>query len=254
MRTSLLKAAAAAAVLAGSVGSANAFVLLNLQDLSAAVSKTCNTSAAVVNVVGGNCAAVDGFSIIGGGLGISFSGTVGGWDVFTTTFASNIPGTATAATLNASTTQLKKNSAGTGDFLIDLTGFNYLLPAGGTKSLRGSASLTSSDTSFGAGNFVQSEFYADPNNTGATATPFLACNMNLAPSANCDTAQIEWNDPGLGTFSMRDVQIVRLSQGKLVNTTLSGTVGAVPEPMTLSLVGAALLAAGVASRRRAKAA
>lgn len=244
MRTSLVKIALAAAALVG--GSAQATVLLNLEDLTGGVSKTCNTGAAITAT---NCGA--GFSIIGGGLGITFSGVVGGFDVFTTTFASNLPGTATAATLNASTTQVKRIGAGTGDFLIDLTGFGYTMPEGANKYLTGSASLTSSDTSFGAGNFVRSEFYADALNLGGKGTPEINKILNLANSASGDAPTILWTDPGLDTFSMRDIQIIRLSNGKLVNTTLSGTVTPVPEPMTLSLVGAALLAAGVASRRRA---
>lgn len=256
MRTtfsSLGKVAAAAAVLLGVATSAHSTVRLDLTDVTGGTSLTCDTAFLISAT---NCSVAAGFSIIGSGAGIRFEGTVGGFTVFTTTFASNVPGTATAALLNGSTTLVTRTAAGQGDLRIDLAGFGYTLPAGPVKTLRGSASLTSSDNTFGATDLVFSQFVANPDNAFPIAgtDPTRQCSMSISSSANCSTGSIEWFDPLGGTFSMRDVQLIRLSSGHTVNTTISGTVGAVPEPMTLSLVGAALLAAaGVARRRASKA-
>lgn len=247
--SSFSKLGAAAAVLLGVATSAQATVRLDLTDVGAAFSLTCDTAFAVS---GSNCGA--GFTILGGGTGIQFSGTVGGFSVFTTTFASNTPGSATAAILNGSTTLVTRTGAGQGDLRIDLAGFGYMMPAGPLKSLRGSASLTSSDGSFGAGDLVFNEFVASPSGAFPIAgtDPTRQCTMTpISSSDNCSTSTLVWADPLEGDFSMRDVQLIRLSNGRTVNTTISGTVGAVPEPMTLSLVGAALLGVAAAARRRA---
>lgn len=247
---SIGKVAAVAAVLAGFATASQATVRLDLTDVGAAVSLTCDTAFAVSAV---NCGA--GFTILGGGTGIGFNGSIGGFSVFTTTFASNVPGSVTAATLDGSTTRVTRTGVGQGDLRIDLTGFGYTLPAGTAKTLRGSASLTSSDSTFAPTDLVFSQFIANADNlfpTPGGGNPTLSCTMTpISASDNCATGSVNWFDPLGGTFSMRDVQLIRLSTGRTVNTTISGTVNAVPEPMTLSLVGAALLGVAVATRRRA---
>jgi hypothetical protein len=244
------KVAGAAALALAAMSSANATVRLSITDVGAAVSLNCDTAFAVSVV---NCNA-SSFSILGGGAGISFNGTVGGFKVFTTTFASNVPGTATAAILNGSTTTVERLGVGQGDLRIDLSGFGYTMPVGALKTLRGSASLTSSDNSFGATDLVFSQFVVNADNVFPVAgvDPTVSCVMAISSSDNCNAPTVAWTDPLGGTFSMRDVQLIRLSQGHLVNTTISGTVNAIPQPMTLSLVGLALVGAAVASRRKSK--
>jgi hypothetical protein len=241
--------AASAGVLLGVATPAHATVSLDLTDVSSGTTLACDTAFAVSAV---NCGVAAGFSIIGGGAGIGFSGTVGGFSVFTTTFASNLPGTPTAALLNGSTTLITRTAAGQGDLRIDLVGMGYTMPAGPWKTLRGSASMTSSDNIFGAGDLVFSEFVASADNAMPIpgTDPTRQCTMSISSNSSCSTSSILWADPMGGTFSMRDVQLIRLSSGHTVNTTISGTVAAVPAPMTLSLVGAALLGAALAARRR----
>jgi hypothetical protein len=53
---------------------------------------------------------------------------------------------------------------------------------------------------------------------------------------------------------MRSVQTFTLNNARTANTSFSTLVTAVPEPMSLSLVGAGLLGAALVSRRRNKAA
>jgi hypothetical protein len=248
--STLTKLAVAAVAVGGFVSTSQASVRLSLTDVGAAVSLTCDTAFAVSAV---NCDAASGFSILGAGTGIGFNATIGGFSVFTTTFASNIPGAATGATLDTSTTRVTRNSAGLGDLRIDLAGFNYMLPAGVLKSLHGSASLSSS-TGGGAGSLLFTQFMVNALNAFPTAVvdPTLACTISPigATSANCDAGALQWSDPLEGTFSMRQVAVIRLNQGSTVNTTGTQTVNSVPEPMTLSLVGAALLGVAAAARRR----
>lgn len=241
--------AVAAGVLLGVATSAHATVRLDLTDLSSGETLACDTAFAVSAV---NCGVAAGFTIMGGGAGIGFSGTVGGFSVFTTSFVSNVPGTVSAALLNGSATLITRTAAGQGDLRIDLVGMGYTLPVGPWKTLRGSASMTSSDDIFGVGDLVSSEFVANADNGMPIpgTDPTRQCTMSISSSNSCSTSSIFWNDPLGGSFSIRDVQLIRLSSGHTVNTTISGTVAAVPEPMTLSLVGAALLAAALAGRRR----
>ena len=248
--STLTKLAVAAVAVSGFVSTSQASVRLSLTDVTASVSLTCDTAVAVSAL---NCDAASGFSILGGGTGIGFNATVGGFSVFTTTFASNIPGAASGATLDTSTTRVTRTGLGLGDLRIDLAGFNYSLPAGVLKSLHGSASLSSS-TGGGAGSLVYTEFMVNALNAFPTAfaDPTLFCTIAPIPtsSANCDAGSTQWSDPLEGTFSMRQVALIRLNQGTTVNTTGTQTVTSVPEPMTLSLVGAALLGVAAAARRR----
>jgi hypothetical protein len=245
MRTSFSKLGAAAVVLLGMATSAQSGVRLDLTDVGAGINMFCDSTAFAA------CGA--GFSLTASG-GLRFEGTVGGFSVDTTSFSSNLPGTASAAILNGSTTQITRTGSGQGELRIDLSGFGYTLPAGEFKTLRGRASVTTSDETFGTGDLVFNQFIVDPGNgfpVVGDPTRVRSCTVTLiADSGNCSTSVSVWQDADLGTFSMRDVQLVRLTNGHTVNTTISGTVGRVPEPMTLSLVGVALLGVAAVARRR----
>jgi len=256
MQKILTKVAMAAVAVVGVSTSAQAYVFMRLADLNAALaiqtSADCNTSMAQNNAAGGNCSTLDGFTGYSlGGNGIAFNGTVGSFSVFTTSGFGDVPGTPTTASLDTSSTRISNTSgiAGLDNFYIDFRGLDFLFPAGASKTLFGSASHSS--TSPGAGESVNTFFYADPTNAGGT-TVEGSCAMVVTFNNSCNSgAPIVWSDVGLGTFSLRSQQYVQLNAGSVVNTTTSVIAGAIPEPMTLSLVGAALLAAGVASRRRA---
>lgn len=249
MRKVFSKLALAAAALAGASTSANAFVILTLQDTGPGLlgAVTCDTSAAVTAV---NCGA--GFTIITPD-NVSFNGTVGDFTVSNTSGTNNFPGAVDEAFVAASTTNVVNNRAagsGTDNFYINVRSFGFLLPAGEEKTFFGSASQTSTKSE--AGDSVLSRFSVDPNNAGALVN-LLSCNLTIIANSSCNTgAPIVWQDPAMSApgFSIRDEQFFTLNGGSRTGTTSTATVGAIPEPMTTSLVGVALLGMALASRRR----
>lgn len=262
MFKSMTKVALATAALVGATTSAHAYVFMQIADLNPVTlmiqtSVMCNTSLAQNNVAGGNCSTADGFAGYSlGGNGITFGGTVGNFKVFTTSGITNIPGTASAAFLNTSSTSVENLSAdGTGldTMYIDFRGLDFLFPAGGAKTLFGSASYSGTISGSGAGvQELDTRFYADPANAGGI-TVADSCELNIAVAGGCDSgAPVVWFDTPGSSFSLRSQQYFSLVGSTITNSTSSVVARALPEPMTLSLVGAALLAAGVASRRRAK--
>lgn len=249
MRKSVINLAIAAAALVGAVSGAQAKVVLTLSSFASdgttlLGTKTCDSSAFAL------CSS--DFSLIGGGL--SFVGNVANFSVATTSFTGNLPGTPLSATLDASTTRILNTSAagsGFGYFYIDVYATDYLFPAGDDKFLSGSASITQTGSNVAAGDFLQSSFYADGTNSGL-ATNGRSCTVASTTNGSCNAGTGLWNDANGGTFSMRDVYLYRVTAQKTINSTASGEVTPVPEPVSLSLVGAALLAAGAVARRKAK--
>ena len=258
MHKILTKVAMAAVAVVGVSTSAQAYVFMRLADLNPVdatiqTQVVCRTDMAQNNAAGGNCSTTDGFA--GYSLGtntILFLGSVGNWNVSTTSGVANVPGTPIAATLDSSSTSVVNKSVAFDSFYIDFRGFDFLFPAGEDKTLFGTASHSTSTVVAGAPATVNTFFYADPMNGGGT-TVADSCSMVLSTNASCNSgAPIVWSDVGLGTFSLRSQQFFNVNGGQVINSTATVTVGAIPEPMTLSLVGAALLGAGLVSRRRAK--
>ncbi len=258
MRNAITKVALAAAALVGASTSAHAYVFLQLADLAAdnvtiQSEAKCNTSLAQVNVAGGNCSTVDGFlGYAAGGNFIGFLGTVGSFSIATTSGIGNQPGNPAFASLNTSSTQVTNNNAqgsGLDSMYINFTGFDFLLPNGADKTLFGTASYSGTVLP-GVGGSIKTNFYADGTNGG---NPFngLTCSMAVTTDDSCNTGPLTaWNDPAPAQFSLRTQQYFTINDRTQVNATTSVIAGAIPEPMTTSLVGVALLGMALASRRR----
>lgn len=254
MRKVFSKGALAAAAVLGLASSANAYVVLTITDLSTATTVTCNS------FVGG-CGS--GFGVANNA--ISFAGSVGAFDIGFSSGTSNAPGNALFATSNTATTTVFRNdaAAGTKSLVIDLIAFDFFNPTGLQKTMEGSA--TPSNT-IGFNSPLESVFtnFRVNSDNGSTAPSFnlvpggpvtsFSCTYNPASPTQCFNAgNAVWNDPASGQpgFSMRTQQSFNILAGTSINSSSSLTVRNVPEPLTVSLVGAALLAAGVASRRKA---
>lgn len=253
MRNVISKVAAAAAILMSVATSADAFVILSMKDITAlggTDTKTCDTS---IGITATNCVVADGFTIINVNQ-VTFLGSVGNFDIASANGITNVPGTAGLATAN--TTALTVTQTGTGfqNLVVDFIAWTYTQPTSILKNLDGSAAMTGNV--FAAGDGVFSAFSVD-SDTGTSfsggPTEFTtSCLMLAAPSNNCDSPRILWADPLLGVagFSTRTQQLFGMAAGSIIDgsTRLKITV---PEPMSLSLVGVALLGLGFASRRRA---
>lgn len=258
MRNAITKVALAAAALVGASTSAQAYVFLQLADLApdlvtVEASASCNTSLAQGVGAGTNCAVADGFLNYSlGGNTILFVGTVGSFSVATTSGIGNQPGQPTFASLDTSSTSVKNLDAigsPLDSFYINFTGFDFLLPNGADKTLFGTASYSGTVLP-GVGGSIKTNFYADGTNLGNPSNG-LTCSMSVSTDDSCNTGALTtWNDPAPAQFSLRTQQYFTLNGQTQVNATTSVIAGAIPEPMTTSLVGVALLGMALASRRR----
>ncbi|MBA4178127.1 MAG: hypothetical protein C0505_16455 [Leptothrix sp. (in: Bacteria)] len=259
MRNVLTKLAVAAAALVGGVTSANAYVILTITDLSTTATTTCNT------LIGG-CGL--GWSITNMNL-LSFSGTVGAFDVAATQGLANTPGNVNVAFANTTSLSVGRNdgAAGLKGLQVTFDAIDFTAPITPFKSMGGSASGTSGAGLFSPSDFVSSRFYVDSAGGTAFASPVTlppgaltadglyttACSFFASLSERCDAAPITWADPSapIGTFSARSEQSFSLNPNSVIQTTSSLTIRQVPEPMTTSLVGLALFGLALASRRTA---
>ena len=263
MRNVFSKVALAAAALVGASTSANAYVLLQLADLNPITNVvqtivSCNTSLAQGVGAGTNCAVADGFlnySLNANSL--IFGGTVGSFDVATTSGIGNQPGTLDFANLNTSSTNVTNNG---GDntvkdrLYINFVGFGFLFPSGEDKTVFGTASY-SGTVNAGLGGDINTFFYADGTNTGAAANA-QNCVMSVVTNDSCNTGpSLLWSDPAVPAgFSLRTQQFFTINRQTEVNATTSVIARRLPEPVSTSLVGLGLLGLALASRRKAKAA
>jgi len=139
---------------------------------------------------------------------------------------------------------------------VGVRAFNFSQPDGELKTLTGSSGM-SSPGGTGSGT-ITSRFWADASNTGGTpAATLLTCTYPLSSAASCDAGSLIWADPagsGGGLFSLRSEHSFMLANGSTFEGTTSLVAGRIPEPMTASLVGVALLGLALASKRKARAA
>jgi len=267
MRRSLIAVAAGAALaLAAGFASAAPRVVLTIKVIADSTFSGLLGGAANAGV---NIITCDSAGLISNGCSSSFifsSGPFGtGWSTApggvmlgnfgfnNVSFAGNAPGQSTEATLEASQNILKNFGVSMGYFEVDLQAFDYVLPdaAGplGLRNLSGNASF-SATSNLVAGERIESFFYADGTNNGL-ASNGASCLM-AGPgisSGNCNVPAAVWSDVGGGSFSMREVIRYSLGANRSVNTSSTSTVTPVPEPMSIALVGIALLGAAAASRR-----
>lgn len=255
----VLSKVAAAAALVAAAGSSHAYLIFEVSQFGGSGANpvnTCNTQTLA------GCGAGSGFSIstnLFGETVVTYTGIVGDYAVSTTSTVSNTPGTPEFAVVSTTALDVRRTSGAGGagaTMFIGVRAFNFSQPNGELKTLEGSSGM-SSPGGFGSGT-ITSDFWADANNLGdKVAANNINCSYPLAASAACNAPNIQWADPagsGGGMFSLRSEHQFRLTNGSRFEGTTSLIARNVPEPMTLSLVGAALLAAaGVARRRASKA-
>lgn len=260
MRKVLSKLAVAAAVLAGAASSAHAYIIISIGDFTGNVLNagvTCNTATMTV----AQCGAL-GFSVLSNN-NVTFSGTVGDFNVAQASGVSNTPGNALFAFDNSTTNTVTRDVASVGlrGLRITVDAIGFMLPAGEVKGITGAGSLTSN---FGteAGDSVTTLVTVDSSNGTTFTAPAapdaltaLSCVLIL-PTSNTScplTGPSTFSDPATGVagFSVRNAQQFNIAAGAFVSTTSVATITPVPEPMTTSLVGVALFGLALASRRRA---
>lgn len=186
---------------------------------------------------------------------VTFRGLVGDYEVRGTEATSNTPGTPTEATASNTAIRVGRlTNSLTGDFFVGVQAFDFASPVGEEKTIFGSSGMSSTGNVAG-GSMLTASFWADANNTGAApAATKVSCNYFLSSDDSCSTDTKLWADPagsGGDLFSLRSEYELKLAVGEGIEGTTTVIVRNVPEPMTLSLVGAALLGAAAAARRRA---
>jgi hypothetical protein len=254
------KFAIAAAMVFGAASSANATVTLAFTSGANTVICSSATGTCVDGNVGANSAA---FSIISfadmvAGAQIEINATNWfGWNLggmFDGSTATSLYG-ATDSTLNVDTFLVERRAgAGAGVLTLNANGFDFSQPPGVAKFSRGSSSMINQGgPNISAASNLFTRFYGDDANGFPGPADLLdECDAVIGTDTNDRSCSItaNWADPGQGSFSMRIAQEISLQAGEKVKTQASLVTVAVPEPMTLSLVGVALLGAAVAARRR----
>ena len=185
---------------------------------------------------------------------VLFTGAVGDFTITgSVDTVTNTPGTPTSATLDMSDTHIVNTSGASHTLAIDITGFNFTLPAFGATggmTLSGSQSMSTGEVKVPVGGTVTSAAYADPaNGVPSALLNTTGCSFAVALSANCNFPGATWFR-GAGKFSLRDVQTFTLAGGQDLNATSNVIARAVPEPASILLLGTGLAGLARTVRRR----
>lgn len=254
--------AAAAVVLLGAASSANAYSILNLRDFTNSISISCDnsTGAGVLACTG------LGFATALNSTSITFSGIVGDFNIGFTNGINNLPGGTTLAFSNTGSTQVSRiGGVGNETFIVDFTSVGFTSPLGVQKTLEGSSTTNAFAGGYALTDTIQTFFAVNSANGSSFAAPaapdaVTSINCMMSPAQNnpapntggCNAGTVAWTDPVLGVagFSTRTQQVFTIAAASFINSTSALSITNVPEPMSISLVGAALLGMGVATRRR----
>lgn len=258
MRKSLLAAAIALAA-----GSAFAVPTLKITliDTGGGVgsTKTCEIDDTLVVISG--CVSAGGptggawsFSFLHGtgNLSMSFSGFVGGYQLDAESSSSNTPGNTTQAQVTMAYNQIRNNSSA-GRLFVNIEAYEFTLPTGPELKLFGGAAITSAAPGSAATQSIDWQGYVNnangsPPQTGATAS--LTCGFDPVAATACTDPLDGKTWTRLATsFSMENALQFDLDIGSQVGGS-SFTRTAIPEPMSLALVGLGLFGAAFFSRRR----
>jgi hypothetical protein len=253
------KLAAAAAILMGAASASHALMRLSITDGNSSTAISCTTPASCSTAGFVFTTVLD----VPGNHQIFFNTITpwNGWAISGTVAFSDSPGSVTTSKLNVSSLVVT-NVSGAANFLdLSLVGTDYTIPTGNLKSISGTATISSQEGDLEVTDTILSKIHAagDNRNVGFddASTLIDSCTTGgpagVTISKTCDMAPQAWTDTDGGTFSMRVFQRISLSAGASVkaDSLMVATSAAVPEPMTVSLVGAALLGVAAASRRRA---
>jgi len=273
----LLSRIAVAAALVATAASSHAYIRLGVGQLGSGIAFACDTRnlascGTLLNTFVDGAVTTytfDAFSAVGdSGLQrfivtrevgradlVTFRGLVGDYEVRGTEATSNSPGTSLEATASNTAIRVGRLTSDlAGDFFVGVQAFDFASPIGVDKTIFGSSGMSSTGSTL-AGSMLTASFWADANNTGAAvAATKVDCDYFLSTDDSCSTDTKVWTDaPGTGggLFSLRSEYELKLAVGEGIEGTTTVIVRNVPEPMTLSLVGAALLGVAAAARRRA---
>ena len=252
MRSSFIRTALAAAALVGVGSAAQAGLLVTLRDNTGVViTSTCDTTAAVS---GTNCST--GWTINSLDKA-TFIGMVGNFSFADTVFQSNAPGSAGPLGTFGSTTNLNIfTNAANQQLTVDMIATGFTLPTGPIKNLSGTSSQSDYTNPVAGANQSYNWSILNDNLSSNFITPGVTLGSAgcgpvplLVTAGGCAASTMV---SGIGAnFSLRNFATYNVVAA---NDTWQGSstvrVMMVPEPASTALVGAALVALAVVSRRR----
>ena len=253
MRTSFIRTALAAAALVGVGSAAQAGLLVTLKDnTGSTATSTCDTTAAVS---GTNCSVAGGWTINSLNKA-TFIGTVGDFVFAESIFQSNAPGSAGPLGSFGSTSNLNIfTTTASQQLTVDMIATGFTIPAGPIKNLSGTSSQ--SDYANPAAGADQSYVFSILNDnlssnfiTPGVTLGSVGCGPVplLLAAGGCAASTIV---SGIGAnFSLRNFATYNVLAANDTWAGVSSVRVTVPEPASTALVGAALVALAMVSRRR----